>query len=159
MTKPPANRRSEECAKRNAKILEWMREGCSVERIAQKLKAAGYAKISRGRLLRVVSNLRQAPTTADAFRTAELARLAELESALHAKALRGDNAAVDRVLAIIDRRAKLLGLSTTQAAPDGGEAERVKEALLQKLNVMAARIQGEASMDEIATAAPRSEPR
>jgi hypothetical protein len=155
MTRPPIKRRSEECAMRNAKILEWMREGCSVERISQKLAGAGYARISRSRLLRIVASLRQTPTTADAFRAAELARLAELESALHAKALRGDNAAVDRVLAIIDRRAKLLGLSATQAAPDNGEAERVKQALLQKLSAMAARIKGEAAVGQIAATAPK----
>ncbi len=76
----------------------------------------------------------------DDFLATELNRLEELQEALHAKALGGDNAAVDRVLAILDRRAKLLGVAAQPPAQPERGATDSKEILLQKLDTMAARL-------------------
>ena len=73
------------------------------------------------------------------FLETELKRLGELQKALHAKALKGDNAAVDRVLAILDRRAKLLGVAIQPAAQPGSGSD-AKTILMQKLDAMAARV-------------------
>ncbi len=58
----------------------------------------------------------------------------------YAKAIAGDNPATDRVLAIMDRRAKLLAAPPT--AQETAESESARRALLEKLNAIAARLMG-----------------
>jgi hypothetical protein len=130
-----------ERARRDAMIGDAVRSGHCVARIAKDLVAVGFAPLSRRRLLQIMKDARArpsgaAPLSAD-FRATELKRLDELQEALHAKALGGDNAAVDRVLAILDRRSKLLGVSPPPAPPEAGDA---KEILQQKLDAMAGRL-------------------
>ena len=58
----------------------------------------------------------------------------------YAKAVAGDNPAADRVLAIMDRRAKLLAAPPN--AQETAESESARKALLEKLNAIAARLMG-----------------
>lgn len=51
---------------------------------------------------------------ADALRAQEVERLDRLQRAIWGKALQGDLPTIDRVLRIIDRRAKMLGLDAPQ---------------------------------------------
>jgi hypothetical protein len=74
-------------------------------------------------------------------RRLDLLRLDQLQAVHFAKAIAGDNPATDRVLAIMDRRAKLLAAPPT--AQETAESESAKEALLEKLNAIAARLMGE----------------
>jgi hypothetical protein len=130
-----------ERARRDAMIGDGVRSGHSAARIAKDLVAVGFAPLSRPRLLEIMKRARGAAPTplSEDFLATELKRLGELQKALHAKALKGDNAAVDRVLAILDRRAKLLGVATQPSAPESGAAD-AKTILLQKLDAMAARL-------------------
>jgi len=142
MRKPAATQKSTDRARRDARILKAAAKGQCVQSIERALKAAGFKPISRAWLISIMKRARgaaPAPLSEDFLET-ELKRLGELQKALHAKALKGDNAAVDRVLAILDRRAKLLGVPTqTPAQPESGSAD-AKTILLQKLDAMAARL-------------------
>jgi hypothetical protein len=145
MPKPPATPRSTDRVRRDALILKAAAKGSSAQSIERALKAAGFKPISRARLVAIMKRGGAGASEMSAdFRAKELARLAELQEALHAKALKGDNAAVDRVLAILDRRAKLLGVSAPPAA-EGAESSQAKEVLLQKLDAMATRLSGDAA--------------
>lgn len=129
-------------ARRDALIAAWGRQGHALARIAEDLREAGFAPLSASRLRRIVKEAEDAEAagcTAEEFRKAGLKRLDELEAVLHKKALAGDNAAVDRLLAIMDRRAKLLGVTATPAQTEDSDAE-AKETLLRKLDAMAARL-------------------
>ena len=53
---------------------------------------------------------RQVSESADELRTLEACRLNELLNALWVRAIGGDEKAIDRVLRIMERRARLLGL-------------------------------------------------
>jgi hypothetical protein len=133
-----------ERARRDAMIGDGVRSGHSADRIAKDLVAVGFAPLSRRRLLQIMKRAKspgQAPLTDD-FLATELHRLGELQEALHAKALGGDNAAVDRVLAILDRRAKLLGVAAQPSAQPDRSGADAKEILQQKLDAMAARLAG-----------------
>jgi hypothetical protein len=125
-------------------IRDGAKSGHSAAGIARDIVAVGFAAISPSQIRKIMKQAGDAAesTLPDDFRTTELARLAQLQKALHAKALKGDNAAVDRVLAILDRRAKLLGLGAPKPADEASETNQAqaKEILLQKLEAMAARL-------------------
>jgi hypothetical protein len=73
----------------------------------------------------------------------ELATLAELQAAQMIKARAGDGPAADRVLAIMDRRAKLLGLYSQRPEADAPDYEDAERRLREKLNAMATRMKAE----------------
>jgi hypothetical protein len=83
-------------------------------------------------------------SAADDRLTAELKTLSDLQAALMEKALAGEGPAADRVLAIMDRRAKLLGLYSPRPESDAPDPEEAKRRLLEKLHTMAERSKGEA---------------
>ena len=142
MTKPAApQKKSTDRARRDARILKAAAKGQSAQSIERSLKAAGFKPISRARLVSIMQRAQVAGPAAlsDDFLTTELERLGELQKALHTKALKGDNAAVDRVLAILDRRAKLLGVATQAPAQPESGAD-AKAILKQKLDAMAKRL-------------------
>jgi hypothetical protein len=141
--RPPKNhaKSSEERAKRALAILNMRLHGFPPSKIARELPAAGYAKVSISQIRRIIRAALEdaAQRPAEELLRMELLRLDELQSAQYAKAIAGDAPAMDRVLAIMDRRAKLLGLHqprTEAEAPAGG----AKEALLDKLNAIAERV-------------------
>lgn len=86
----------------------------------------------------------------------ELARLDELQSAIYANAVTGsDHAAFDRVLAVMDRRAKMLGLNAPErreiSGADGGPIEMVSfaaETVRAKIDAMAKRLGGKKAAAE-----------
>jgi hypothetical protein len=90
------------------KALELRKSGASFEVIAAEL---GYQDKSGARkaVLRALETTLQEP--AQELRTLECERLDQLLFAVWSDALEGDVRAVDRVLRIMDQRAKLLGLN------------------------------------------------
>jgi uncharacterized protein YegP (UPF0339 family) len=98
--------------------------GATYEAIAQAVgyssRQAAYRAIERARL----ETLRE---PADALREMELMRLERLQQGVWPAAIKGDHGAVDRVLRIMERRAKLLGLD----APVKQEVEQVTEVRVE----------------------------
>jgi len=141
--KPPgASPQSRDRARRDVAILDWRLEGRSLEDIARDLPAAGYEPLSLSQLRRLLRAAREAAKARpqEEARRLDLLRLDQLQAVHYAKALAGDNPATDRVLAIMDRRAKLLAAPPT--AQETAESESARQALLEKLNAIAARLMG-----------------
>lgn len=96
-----------EAAERQVQALELRKAGVSFSRIAQQLGykdgSTAYHAVERALLA-----IKQEPT--DAVRQLSLERLDRMLVAVWQKAIGGDLLAVDRVLKIEERRAKLLGL-------------------------------------------------
>lgn len=109
---------------RQAKALELRRAGLSYREIAAKI---GIGKSQAQRL--VEAGLEQVRDEVDAeardLKAIELSRLDAMLSGLWPDARRGAHGAVDRVLRIMERRAKLLGLDAplkmAQTTRDGEE--------------------------------------
>jgi hypothetical protein len=89
--------------------LDWRRAGPSFERIGEKM---GISKVRAHQLVtEAMEHTRQVIASgADELRAEEVARLDGMLEKLWPKARRGEVAAVDRVLKIGERRAKLLGI-------------------------------------------------
>jgi hypothetical protein len=98
--------------------------------------------LSRSQLRRLLRSAREAAKARpqEEARRLDLLRLDQLQAVHFAKAIAGDNPATDRVLAIMDRRAKLLAAPPT--AQETAESESARKALLEKLNAIAARLMG-----------------
>lgn len=124
---------------RERDVLEMRRAGASFEEIAERV---GYA--SRGSAYRAfkraLARTLQAP--AAEIRELEADRLDRLQMALWPKAMRGETRAVDRVLAIMERRARLLGLDHSD-----GLAERQQR--LQELQGMLVAKAVQAILDDL----------
>lgn len=97
-------------AERRAKALELRKAGASYEQIADKL---GYS--NRGNAYRDVDREIKAITAEPAKQvlTLELERLDAMLMGLWSGARSGNQGAVDRVVRIMDRRARYLGLDAT----------------------------------------------
>ena len=105
-------------AKLEAECLRLRLDGLSHREIAAQLGIAPSTAYKRVR--HALDDVNQRNTEeAGTLRTLELLRLDELQNVIWEKALAGDDKALGRVLAIMDRRAKLLGLD----APAKGEVE------------------------------------
>lgn len=96
---------------RQRRALELRTAGMTLERIAQSL---GYQGPSGARQAIASALKRTIAEPADALRVLEAIRLDRLQAAVWTKALGGDLPAVDRVLKIMERRARLLGLDAPQ---------------------------------------------
>jgi hypothetical protein len=70
----------------------------------------------------------------------EAARLDELQAAFYPKALAGSLPAAKIVLAISDRRTRLLGLIAREKTPENAPDDYEQPALIDKLNTMAERM-------------------
>lgn len=109
-----------------ARALELRRAGLGFEAIGAQL---GIKKSQAHRL--VVSGLAEAraqvAASADELRSEELSRLDGMLMGLWPRARKGEVAAVDRVLKISERRAKLLGLDAPERkqleGPGGGPVQ------------------------------------
>lgn len=96
-----------DAVERQARALELRKEGKGFAEIAQALGYGGPA----GAYKAVTTALRKTlQEPADELRRMELERLDALHAALWPQALAGKWLAVDRVLSVMERRAKLLGL-------------------------------------------------
>lgn len=114
-------------AERRRLALEDRKYGATYRQIAER---RGYASAS-GAYKAVMTGLRETQQEpADAVRQLELARLDTLMMALWPLALKGDGLAIDRVLRVMERRARYLGLDApARLAVDMTLLNRVAEAL------------------------------
>jgi len=105
-------------AKLEAECLRLRLDGLTHREIAAQLGVAPSTAFKRVAHALSEVNARNAEQAED-LRALELLRLDELQNAIWERAIDGDDKAMGRVLAIMDRRAKLLGLD----APAKGEVE------------------------------------
>ncbi|MBA8815645.1 hypothetical protein FHX48_000697 [Microbacterium halimionae] len=113
---------------RQVQALKLRAAGCTYQTIADRL---GYAS-KRGAWSAVNRALdQQRRELAREFLELELQRLDEMSVSVYRRAVNGDVKAIDSVLKIMDRRAKLLNLY--RANPSGAEREGV--SLLQSIEV------------------------
>ncbi|MCW2275060.1 hypothetical protein GJ654_10040 [Rhodoblastus acidophilus] len=122
---------------RDLAILNMRLHGLTFFEISRKLPEAGFKRVSVSRVYAIVAKaLRSNPhAPARDLRDLELMRLDQLQAAHYKQALKGDATAAQRVLAIIDRRAKLLGLDASLEAETS--LEDARKTLIQKLEHLA----------------------
>lgn len=106
-----AAERAAQREERRQRALELRRTGATFEQIAKKLEYRSPAEAARDITRMLTSVIRE---TSEEVRAVELARLDGLMVTLWPSARRGDLQAVDRVLKVMERRAKLLGLDAAQ---------------------------------------------
>jgi hypothetical protein len=122
---------------RDLAILNMRLHGLTFHEIARKLPEAGFRRVSVSRIHAIVAkNLRSCrDQPARELRQLELMRLDQLQAAHYKAAMGGDAAAISRVLSIMDRRAKLLGLD---AGPEAAASlDEARQTLLKKLDALA----------------------
>ena len=100
---------SPELVDKEVKVLELRRAGLTWQRIAEE---TGYADHTGAYAAykRAIKRTMQQP--ADELREAELDRVDRLQLALWPKAMKGDNASINTIIRLMERRARLLGLDT-----------------------------------------------
>lgn len=135
--------RSRKIAREKA-ILDLRLHGLTFDEIVKKLPELGFAAVGAARVQTIIRRALRAcrdPSARD-LRQLEALRLDQLQAAYYPAAMGGDPTAISRVLSIMDRRARLLGL----LAPGEGAETPVaaRDALLKKLEHLA-RNQGEAA--------------
>ena len=128
----PADQLPLDAATRRAAVVAERLAGRSETDIAQRL---GLPLLTVRRILAQAlaeANARHA-ADADALRAVELERLDRLWLALWDRALAGELAAVDRLLRIVDRRARLLGLDVrnVQLVVDESATRRLVEVIVR----------------------------
>jgi len=123
--------RRTQAAARTRKALDLRIAGATYERIASALgisKSAAHKAVARGMNSIRANN----ESTAQELRDLEVARLDRMLVGLWNGARNGDAQAVDRVLRIMERRAKLLGLdspaSLEVSGPAGGPIETASDS-------------------------------
>ena len=124
---------SKSTAEKRKEALELRALGYSYQQVADEV---GYA--SKGAAHKAVAQeLRNIPReAAEQARELELGRLDEMQAAAMNGAMAGDLFAIDRVIKVIESRAKLLGLYNLPDNSDPG-AEQAKAALLGFLQIAA----------------------
>jgi hypothetical protein len=120
---------------RQAKALELRRMGKGYTEIAA---ALGIGKSQAHRLVQAgLHDAReQIMASADDLRSEEISRLDGMLSGLWPDARKGNQGAVDRVLKIMERRAKLLGLDAPVRLAHGGDPDGppIKDEHVQTLS-------------------------
>lgn len=115
---------------RRTKVIAMRRGGMSYRAIADAVRGkpgipAGYTQAAAYRDVKALLEEQRATQRelADEVRQLELERLDAMHMALWTDAMRGGQGAIDRVLRISERRARLLGLDapTKLAGADGGD--------------------------------------
>lgn len=96
---------------RTRKALELRKAGASYDQIAEKLGYADGSNVRRA-VMGAIEEITEEP--AKEVLKLELSRLDAMLLGLYQKAKSGDAAAVDRVIRIMDRRAKYLGLDAPE---------------------------------------------
>ncbi|MEU8040910.1 hypothetical protein [Streptosporangium sp. NPDC049078] len=105
-----ANRKfvpTDDTIQRERKVLELRRAGVTFDAIAEQLNYADRGAAHKAFKRALIRTLQE---PAAELRDLELDRLDRLQVAMWAQAMRGDVQAVDRVLRIMERRARLIGL-------------------------------------------------
>lgn len=110
--------------------LRLRREGLTHRQIAARLGVAPSTAYKRVRHGLDEINQRNVES-AEQLRTMELARLDELQNAIWERATEGELRAIDAVLRIMERRAKLVGLDTSRhtVKVSSGDRDRLIEDL------------------------------
>jgi hypothetical protein len=125
------------CGDRDHAILNMRLHGLTFQEISRQLPEAGFSRLSESRVRAIVAknlkSCRDEPVRE--LRQLELLRLDQLQAAHYKAAMGGDAAAISRVLSIMDRRAKLLGLDA--GAEAAVSLDEVRDALLKKLDALA----------------------
>src|SRR3972149_6778053 len=119
MPSTPNNRTSEKAIaekRRTARAIELRMAGFTYDSIAEQLGYASKSGASHA-VHRALTRMIREPT--EQLRDLELDRLDTLQRSLWSVARGGDVAAVDRILKIMERRAKLLGLDRATIALTG----------------------------------------
>ena len=124
MSEPKTSVRRVKATEKQRQALELRKAGASYDEIARKI---GYRSKS-GAYKAVTSALnKMLKEPAEELRTLEMARLDRLLVGVWGAAVQGNQGAIDRVLRILERRAKLLGLDAPQrrelSGPGGGPIE------------------------------------
>jgi hypothetical protein len=134
---PQAQEQPLDRVNRDLAILNMRLHGLTFFEIARKLPEAGFKRVSVSRIYAIVAKALHSSPHAPArdLRDLELMRLDQLQAAHYKQALKGDAAAAQRVLAIIDRRAKLLGLDASLEAEIS--LDHARNSLIQKLEHLA----------------------
>lgn len=120
MTPRPGNDSKLAAAEKRRQAMQLRTAGATYEEIARTLgyssRSAAYHAVQKA-----LKDMLQEP--ADDLRKVEAERLDKLQRALWKQAMDGNQGAVDRVLRIMERRAKLLGLDAPVkqevSGPDG----------------------------------------
>jgi hypothetical protein len=122
---------------RDLAILNMRLHGLTFHDIARKLPDAGFRRVSVSRIYAIVAkNLRSCrEPPARELRQLELLRLDQLQAGHYQAAMGGDAAAASRVLSIMDRRARLLGLDAGAEATQS--LDEARDSLLKKLETLA----------------------
>lgn len=103
--------RGAELEAKELKVLDLRRAGFTFQRIAEEV---GYATASGAQraLERIMTrNLPQAP---EEFRWQELDRLDRMQVALWPRAMKGDDRAINTIVRLMERRARLVGIDAPQ---------------------------------------------
>lgn len=104
------------------KALEMRRMGMGYEEIAQKLECS--KSTAHGYIKTAMADARaQIEADAREMKAEEISRLDGMLRGLWPDARKGSHGAVDRVLKIMERRAKLLGLDAPVKMAHGGDAD------------------------------------
>lgn len=109
-------------AQSEERALDLRRTGASYREIATALNMSlgnAHKLVKRG----LTRNLAKCSELADEIRTLELDRLDAMQTYLWGKAKRGNATAVDRILKIMERRARLLGLDKPERVALGGDPD------------------------------------
>ena len=111
-------------AERRARALQLRKEGANFDQIAEELgmsRSAAHKTVQRA----IAELATLAETEVAEIRALESARLDELQHAVWPQAVAGDLPALDRVIRIMERRARLLGLDApakiASTNPEGTE--------------------------------------
>ena len=133
----PAEETPLERISRDLAILNMRLHGLTFYEISRKLPEAGFRRVSVSRVFAIVAKALRScqEQPARELRQLELLRLDQLQAAHYKAAMSGDAAAATRVLAIMDRRAKLLGFDG--GAETTGSLDQAKQSLLTKLEALA----------------------
>ena len=134
--------READSAERTRQALELRKAGASLDQIAEKLKFA-HRSNARKAIQAAIKEIYEEP--AKEVLSLELARLDAMLLGLYQKAKSGDVAAVDRVVRIMDRRAKYLGLDAPQETSVEVKSDS-RDRILTRLEVLAATARGTAGI-------------
>ena len=116
-------------ARRRARLLELRRAGLTFQEIVDQHPDLGYKRASNAAqdATRALRKVLEEP--ARDVLALELSRLDALTQALWTAARRGDVKAVDRIVRIMERRARLLGLDYADRNTDASDADEVRGML------------------------------
>ncbi|MCQ9378820.1 hypothetical protein [Methyloversatilis sp. XJ19-49] len=109
-------------AARESEVFEMRKGGATFEKIGAALGVTAQRahQIFERKLLEVRTKTGQ---TAEQLRALEMQRLDDLQSFLWEKARKGNATAIDRILKIMERRARLEGLDAPQRIGLGGDPD------------------------------------